>query len=309
MNQIEFMKLCEEGFRRVDALNVRRAKELLDLEVKLFKLMLLHRECVDRVVKYVDSEIFKKQRYKPVKDYFERAQALLTTYRSFDEKILQLKLVLALLKRLAFQAYCLDKQLECEGVEELDALIEHEDIDVSDLIRLIDFRNLELSSSELREFYPDRGAGEKNVSFNDLNNMHIERVVQNRLKSLDSAHKDQSARQLAEHTIRLEVLESVIESVNDLYPSDNLLFQVDVYPEEVSMPFKVLPKSDPLKMYKQIKARLEKLEVPGVILNCDKCANLGNAIMMYVSFHYENLNDYEVPLDFKHLDRLGLMLS
>lgn len=303
MKREAFIKQCEEGFKGIDQKNVERARELLELEIQLLRLIGFHRKDVQKVRSYVDDAIFEHRNQLPVHIYFERAKDLLISNQTKDEKAIKLSLVLALFKYSAFKQYCRHKGFDVKEFNAEYAYFDALDGDVLDVVKKFDFSRMKLDSMVLKQFSPSKDV----PSFTEFNHMVIERVVRNNL--MDSKAKDPKARAVAEFKIRLKVLKDVIESSAGLEACDHILFDVAIYTKEVVMKFNVYPKADPYKLYQKIKTEVEKIEIPGVTIGCARCANLGDKLMLIVDFTYEGVKDYELPLDFEVLDRSGIMLN
>ena len=303
MERGAFNKQCEVGFKGIDQKNVERARELLELEIQLLSLLRFHRNDVSMVKSYIDDAINKHRHHLPVQLYFIRAKELLMNHQSKDEKLLELILGLALFKYSAFKQYCSHKGFVVEMFNMNVVNIDTFDGNLLEFIKKFDFGRMKLDSMVLKQFSPRKDL----PSFEEFNQMLIENVVRNNLK--DIKVKDPKARADAEFKIRLEVLKDVIMSSVDLQPCDRLLFDVATYTKEISMFFNVSPNADPYKLYVKIQKEVEKIVIPGVKIDCERCANLGDQLMLIVDFTYEGLNDYKIPLDFGVLDRLSTVLS
>lgn len=303
MERGAFIKQCEEGFKGIDQKNVERARELLELEIQLLSLLRFHRNEVCKVKSYIDDAIDEHRHHLPVELYFRRAKAFLMDHQSNDEKILQLNLVLALFKYSAFKQYCSHKGFVVEvfnvNVADIDAF----DGNLLEFAKKFDFSRMRLDSMVLNQFSPRKDM----PSFEVFNQMVIENTIRNNLK--DIKVKDQKARADAEFKIRLNVLKDVIMSSVELQPCDRFLFVVGTYTKEVSMFFNVSPNADTYKLYLKINSEVEKIKISGVTIGYERCANLGDQLMLTVDFTYEGLDAYELPLDFSVLDRLSTVLS
>ncbi len=303
MERGAFIKQCEEGFKGIDQKNVERARELLELEIHLLRLLRFHRKDVSMVKSYIDDAINEHRHHLPVQLYFVRAKEFIMDHQSKDEKLLQLNLVLALFKYSAFKQYCIHKGFFVEVLN-----VNYSDIDAFDgnlleFAKKFDFSRMNLDSILLKQFSPRKDV----PSFKEFNQMLIENTVRNNRK--DIKVKDPKERAEAEFKIRLNVLKDVIMSSVELVPCDRFLFDVVTYTKEVMMLFNVSPKADPYKLYKKIKKEVEKIEILGVTIDCKRCANLGDQLMLIVDFTYEGLDAYKIPLDFGVLDRLNTVLS
>ena len=303
MERGAFIKQCEEGFKGINQKNVERARELLELEIQLLSLLRFHRNDVSMVKSYIDDAIDEHQLHLPVQLYFRRAKAFLMDHQSKDEKILQLNLVLALFKYSAFKQYCSHKGFVVGVFNVNYSNIDAFDGNLLEFAKKFDFSRMRLDSMVLKQFSPRKGM----PSFEEFNQMLIENTVRNNLKDIKA--KDPKARADEEFKIRLKVLKDVIMSSVELQPCDRFLFDVATYTKEVSMLFNVSPNADPYKLYLKINSEVEKIKIPGVTIGCERCANLGNQLMLIVDFSYEDLDAYKLPLDFGILDRLSTVLS
>lgn len=303
MERGAFIKRCEEGFKGIDQKNVERARELLELEIQLLRLLRFHQSDVGKVKSYIEDAVNEHKQHLPVQLYFSRAKEFLMIHQSMDDKLLQLNLVVSLLKYSAFKQYCRQKGFVVEVFNVDDACVGAFNGDLLEFVKKVDLSRMKLDSMILMQFNPRKDL----PSFAEFNQMMIERTVRNNLK--DIKVKDPKARAEAELEIRLEVLKDVIVGSAELQLCDRFLFDVATYSKEAMMLFNVSPNEDPYKLYLRIKSELEKIKICGVTIGCGRCANMGDQLMLIVDFAYEGLNDYKLPLDFGVLDRLSTVLS
>ncbi|GEM_PF-6058741 len=303
----EYLNRCRDGFKKVSKENYRRAWELVDLEIRMYSFLLLEKERVEKVMLDLENKVYTNRRLKPVSFYYQRGYDLLEQNRSKADDVLKLNFMYAYIKFYAFLKYCDEKGYQ--AMDRNDALAYRG-------ILLIDDEEVKEIADEfdMDEYYEEEYRQkieelDKKFRYENYKRVHDENVVQEQLIKTGLWNKKDKLRFDTENSIRMGLLQEALKKAYEPVLLEKGLFIVSSYMLEIGMVVRLNPEEDPLKKYKEVKKKVLKMEAPGLILNCDQCANLGDSLYFITRIEYPLLDEYQSPLDFEYLDSLNQKYS
>lgn len=299
----EYLNRCRDGFNKVNKENHRRAWELLDLEIRMYSFLLLEKKRVEQVMLDLENKVYLNRRLKPVSFYYQRGYDLLEQNRFKADDVLKLNFMYAYIKFYAFLKYCDEKGYQ--AMDRSDALTYRG-------ILMIDDEEVKEIAEEfdMDEYYEDEYRQkieelEKKFKYENYKRVQDENVVQEQLIKAGLWNKKDKLRFDTENSIRMDLLQEALKKAYEPVLLEKGLFVVSSYMLEIGMIVKLNPEEDPLKKYKEVKKKVLKMEAPGLVLNCDQCANLGDSLYFITRLEYPLLEEYQSPLDFEYLDSLN----
>lgn len=299
-----FFRECERGFLGVNEENHRRAWELLDLEVRMFSILILDYGLIGQLIDEVKkkSEVYRE--LKPVYIYRKRALHLLVNYQNKSQRYLLSKLVLAYLK-----LFALLKFFDKKGFKKPH---DYED----PISRLSSFVDIYMQRF-VDEFSVDmamRCFKALNADYKDMDSCDRERyesedrAVQEYMKKISVmlwGRKDKDLIRL-ENEYRLELLSKAIKNAYEPVKLDSTMFRELGYHQVLFTAIKLQPGEITKKKFEGSRAKILAMDAPGLELICDEYVEENNSIYIITELKYTKLDAYEIPLDLKHLDSLSI---
>jgi len=303
----EYLNRCRDGFKGVNKKNHRRAWELLDLEIRMYSFLLLEKERIEKVMLDLENKVYLNRRLKPVSFYYQRGYDLLEQNRSKVDDVLKVNFMFAYIKFYALLKYCDEKGYQAMDIDDAltyRGILMIDDEEVKEIAKEFD----------MDEYYEDDyrkkvEVVDKKYMYENIKRVQDENVVQEQLIKAGLWNKKDKLRFDTENSIRMDLLQEALKNAYEPVLLEKGLFLVSSYLEEISMIVKLNPGEDPFKKYKEVKKKVLKMEAPGLILNCDQCANLGDSLYFITRLEYPLLDEYQSPLDFEYLDSLNWKYS
>ena len=301
----DIVRKCEAGFLGVNEENQRRAWELLDVEIRMFSILVLEVEIIGLLTEEVRRNAEEFKGIRPVYLYRKRALHLLTTNRFKTQEYLMKKLALAQVKLFAFIQYC-----EKKGFEKLDVyadpiyryldIVENMDRDFESLMERLDlykisksFINLNIDRKSREAFINEKNDREDKVVDAYLKRNGAEIIDRTKVETL-----------VLENEYRLSLFAEKLKNAYVPVELERTMFRDKAHFLHLFISIHLLPGEDAKKKHEEIKARILEMDAPGLELNCDEYVQEKNQIFIITRLKYTNFSSYEFPLNLKYLDSI-----